>query len=530
MTVQGSPVGAGPVTDPKRAEAPQGWWPLIAIVLAVTMLMLDTTVVVVALPDMQRDLHASLTDAQWILNAFTLTLACFQLTSGFLGDRLGRRQMFMGGVLAFGAASVACGLAGDAGFLIAARAVQGAAGSVIFATTLALIAQCYEGKARGTAFGIRGSAAGAVVVISPLLGGALVSSLNWRWIFFINVPVVIAVMAIAWIKIPRQVDLRTVQKMDTGGLVTLTVALFLLTFALLRGESYGWSSTRVLIMLSTAAVALVAFLLIERRHPDPMLDLTLFRSGTFSATQIATFCTNASFFGLLVYLSLYFQNQLGYSPMKVGLCFLTVNIPILLAGPVAGTFMDRLPARVLPTVGLLLIGTGLIMMHGIGADDGVRELVPGMIAVGFGLGLALPALGALAMEVADARRLGMAAGVNTTANQVGMTLAIAVYGALIQSQVHSSLSRALAGQRVPVDQLADVASEGRITSVAGALDEAVRETVVRVAHDAFLTGLNHLMYVAAGLALAGALVTVLFVRTPATRAAAESAPIAKEGV
>ncbi|MGN5376918.1 MFS transporter [Streptomyces lasalocidi] len=320
-----------------------------------TMLMLDSTVVVVALPDMQRDLHTSLTDAQWVLNAFTLTLACFQLTSGFLGDRFGRRQMFMGGVLVFGVASAACGLADSPGALIAARAVQGAAGAVIFATTLALIAQCYQGKARGTAFGIRGS-------VSRRRSGDQPAA---RWCTGL-----LAELAVDLLhqrprshrrarhrpgQDPRQAELRTVQRMDVGGLITLTVALFLLTFTLLRADAYGWSSTRVLIMFSVAAAALVAFLLIESRHPDPMLDLTLFRSGTFSGTQIATFCTNASFFGLLVYLSLYFQNQLGYSPMKVGLCFLTVNVPILLAGPLAGSFMDRLPRRVLPTVGLFLI-------------------------------------------------------------------------------------------------------------------------------------------------------------------------------
>lgn len=475
MTMRDPSTVSPPAPTAGQPRVTPDWWPLAAIVAAVAMLMLDGTVVVVALPDLRQDLGAKLVDAQWVLNAFTLPLACFQLVAGFLGDRFGRRRMFTGGVLVFGAASVACGLATTPGFLIAARAVQGAAGAVIFAMTLALIAQCYQGKARGAAFGIRGAVAGAVVVLSPLLGGALVSGLSWRWIFFVNVPVVLFVLAVARVKIPRQAELRTGQRMDLGGLFTLTAGLLLLTLALLRGGDHGWTSTGSLLLFAGAGTALAAFPAVEKRHPDPMLDLSLFRRGSFTGTQIATLCANGGFFGLLFYLSLYFQDQLGYSPMKAGLCFLAVNVPILLVSPLAGTFMDRLPARLLPSAGLFLVAAGLVVMHGLTPASGWRELAPGMAITGFGLGLTLPALGSLAMDLADDRRLGMAAGVNTTASQAGMTIATAVYGALLQARTHGPVARA--------------------------------------ARADFVAGLNQLTLVAAGVAMAGALAAVVLVRT-----------------
>ncbi|MFI9723263.1 MFS transporter [Streptomyces sp. NPDC052396] len=422
---------AVPPTHP--IPAPYGWWPLAAITAALAMLMLDATVVVVALPDIRHDLNTGLGDAQWTLNAFTLPLACGQLIAGFLGDRFGRRRTFARGVLAFGVASLACGLAPDSGVLIAARAAQGASGAVIFAATLSLIAQCYRGRARGTAFGIRGAVAGAVVVLSPLLGGALVATLGWRWVFFVNLPVSAAVLAVTRLRIPADQAPRGGQRPDWGGLLTLPTGLLLLTLVLLRVGDHGWCGTSTLLMFAGAAAALAAFPLIEARRTDPMLDLSLFRHRTFTGTQLATLCTHGGFFGLLLYLSLYFQDQLGYSPMKTGLCFLAVNLPILLVSPVAGTVMDRLPARLLPGAGLFLVAAGLLLMHGLTPASGWRDLAPGLAVAGTGLGLTLPALGALAVAAADDRRLGMAAGVNTTASQAGLTLATAVYGALLRT-------------------------------------------------------------------------------------------------
>ncbi len=511
MNQKGKPPEIDTTPAPTRVETAGGWWPLIAIVLAVSMLMLDGTVVIVALPDIQDDLHAGLRQSQWVLNAFTLALASFQLTVGFLGDRHGRRRLFLAGVLLFGASSVACGLAGSPAMLITFRAVQGASGAVVFSMTMALIAQCYTGRARGTAFGVRGGVAGAMVVLSPLLGGVIVASLGWRWIFFLNVPIVAVVIAIAAVKIPQQLELRRSQRFDAGGPITLTAGLLLLTYVLLSGDDFGWTSRRVILGFAAAALCLAAFLLIESRHSDPMLDLSLFRDRSFTGTQLATLCTNAGFFGLLVYLSLYLQNQLGYSAWETGLCFLAANVPILLAGPLAGSLMDRLPGRVLPTIGLALVGAGMILMHGITAESTARALIPGLIVVGFGLGIALPSLGALAMEVADSRTFGMAAGVNSTAGQTGMTISIAVYGALLEHQVSATMSDRLdAG--LPVHDLAAAATGGTITAATAPLSGAVRDRVISAAHEGFVAGMNLLFLVVAGVALAGALLTFTLVR------------------
>ncbi|MET9341797.1 MFS transporter [Nonomuraea sp. NPDC003804] len=485
---------------------------MIAIVTAVAMLMMSATVVTVALPDIQRDLGATLTDLQWVVNAFTLAMAVFQLTAGSLGDRVGRRRMFLIGVTLFAVASLACGLAFSPAVLIAARAAQGLAGAIMFATTLALVAQCYTGQARGVAFGVRGAVAGVAVALGPLLGGFLVAGLNWRWIFFVNLPLAAFTMLLAWPSLPRREVLHRGRSLDVGGLVTLTAGLVLLMFALLRGEEMGWSSTPVIVMLSGAAVAMAAFLFIEARHPEPMLDLALFRNVSFTGTQLSTIATHGSFFALLVYLSLFFQNQLGYSALMTGLCFLAVNVPILLTGPVAGAFMDRLPPRLLPTIGLVLVGVGLLLMNGLTLGSSWTALAPGMVVAGLGLGVTLPALGSLAMEVADERKLGMAAGVNNTFSQTAMAVGIAVYGVVLGHQVTATMTRDLSGSGLDLDGLTQAASSGAISEAVGHLPGSVRDSVVQAAHQGFIAGLNQLFFVVAGVAFVGAALTAVLIR------------------
>ncbi|MBO2448514.1 MFS transporter [Actinomadura barringtoniae] len=514
MTVQ------KPVADAVGAEnggEQAGWWPLVAIVTAVSMLMMSATIVTVALPDIQRDLGADLTDLQWVVNSFTLATAVFQLTAGSLGDRVGRRLMFLIGVAGFGLASLACGLAQSPGVLIWARAAQGIAGAIMFATTLALVAQVYDGRMRGLAFGVRGAAAGVAVALGPLLGGALVAGIDWRWVFYVNIPFAIVTLLIGWLKLPREEELRQGKSLDVGGLVTLTASLILLMVGLLRGEDYGWSSARVIAMFAGAVVFMAAFIVVEAVHKEPMLDLSLFRSRSFSGTQLSTVATHGSFFALLVYLSLYFQNQLDYSAFKTGLCFLAVNIPILLAGPAAGAFMDRLPTWLLPTAGLALVGAGLVVMHGLTVGSSWTHLAPGMIIAGFGLGMALPAIGSLSMEVADGPRLGMAAGVNNTVSQTAMAMGIAIYGAILGRRVTHTMGRDLAGRHLPVHDLAGAASGGQIKAVAAHLPAGLRGPVISAAEHGVVNGLNVLFFVAAGVALTGAALSVILIRTPGRR-------------
>ncbi|QKW35530.1 MFS transporter [Actinomadura sp. NAK00032] len=414
-------------TATRRPLSPPGWWPLAAIVAAVFMLMLDATVVTVALARMRDDLHAGLGDLQWVMNGYTLAMAAFQLTAGSLADRWGRRRSFLTGVALFTAASLACGLAPNAAVLITMRVVQGLAGALMFATTLALIAQCYTGRRRGLAFGVRGMAAGSAVVLGPVVGGALVSGPGWRWIFLVNVPAGALTLAIGAAALPRHEPARTPRRIDALGPFLLAVALTALVFTLLRGEDQGWGSARTLTTSVAALVALLLFTAVEHRRRDPMLDLSLFRDRVFTGTQVGSFTVQASIFAMLVYVSLWFQDGLHYTALKTGLCFLPLVVPILLAGPLAGAIMDRLPKGLLVSASLAVLAAAIVLMRG---STAWTDLAPGMLLAGLACGVALPTLGALAVDIPDERHLGMASGVNNTVLQIGFAVGIAAYGAV----------------------------------------------------------------------------------------------------
>ena len=420
---------------------PSGWWPLAAIVAAVFMLMLDATVVTVAVAGMRDDLHAGIGDLQWVMNGYTMAMAAFQLTAGSLADRFGRRRTFLAGVALFTLASLACGLAPNAGLLIASRVVQGLAGALMFATTLALIAQCYSGRKRGVAFGVRGMAAGLAVVLGPVVGGALVSGLGWRWIFLVNVPAGAVTLAIGASALPRRETAAGPRRIDLLGPSLLAIALGLLVLGLLRGQEHGWASGRILGAFVAASAAFLAFTFVEHRRSDPMLDLSLFRDRVFSGTQVGSFAVQSSIFAMLIYVSLWFQDGLDYSAMKTGLCFMPLVVPILLAGPLAGAAMDRLPRGLLVSGALAVLGAAILLMRGLTPDSSWKALLPGMLLAGLACGVALPTLGGLAVDIPDQRHLGMASGVNNTVMQIGFSVGIAAYGAIVSR--HETFTDAL---------------------------------------------------------------------------------------
>src|SRR3954464_5059103 len=327
------------------------WWTLLLVSIATFMLLLDVTIVNVALPDIQRELHASLSSLQWVVDAYSLMLAAFLLTAGSLGDRLGRRRVFTIGFGIFTFASFLCGIANDPTLLNLARGLQGVGGAGMFATSLALIGQEFHGKDRATAFGVWGATVGGAVAVGPLIGGIVTESFGWEWIFFLNVPIGITAMVLTQRKIVN-VFAQDPEPIDVPGLITFSLALFLLIFGLIRGNPEGWDSMLIVSCLVGAAALLSAFIAIELRSEHPMLDLSLFRKPAFNGVSAVAFGLSASMFSLFLYITLYIQGVLAFSPLEAGLRFLPLTLISFFVAPVAAKLTNRIPIRVLLGVGL----------------------------------------------------------------------------------------------------------------------------------------------------------------------------------
>jgi len=487
------------------------WWTLLVVCVAIFMLLLDITVVNVALPVIQKDLGASFSDIQWVIDAYALTLASLLLTAGVLGDLLGRRKVFGFGLVLFCAASLGCGLSGSPLVLEISRALQGIGGSVMFALSLALIAQEFQGRERGKALGIWGATTGAAVAIGPLVGGALVDSLGWEWIFFVNVPVGAAALAILFTRVRETAD-PTGAKIDWAGTVTFSGSLFALVLGLVRSNSEGWGSTQIVGLFVASVVLMAAFVAIERRIEHPMFDLSLFRKPAFIGADAAAFALSASMFAMFLYLTLYVENVLGFAPLETGLRFLPVTVLSFFAAALSGNLTSVIPSRFLLAGGLGLVGIGLALMHGIQVGDDWTALLPGFVVAGAGIGLTNPALASSAIGVVQPQRSGMASGINTTFRQVGIATGIAALGAIFQSQVQSRLLSGL--PRLPNGVLSPlseaVASIG--PKAAARAPAAQRHAVADAARSAFVGGLNDILLIAAIVAFVGALLALVLVR------------------
>jgi EmrB/QacA subfamily drug resistance transporter len=500
------------------------WWTLVLISIATFMLLLDITVVNVALPDIQRDLDASLSSLQWVVDAYSLTLAAFLLTAGSLGDRLGRRRVFSIGFGLFTFASFLCGIAGDPTLLNLARGLQGVGGAAMFATSLALIGQEFHGKDRATAFGVWGATIGGAVAIGPLVGGVITEHLGWEWIFFVNVPIGILAIALTEVRLAN-IAAQDPAPIDLPGLVAFSLGLFLLIFGLIRGNPEGWGSAEIVASLGGAALLLAAFVAIEARSAHPMLDLTLFRKPAFNGVSAVAFGLSAGMFALFLYLTIYMQGVLGYSPLETGLRFLPLTVLSFVASPIAGALSHRIPIRVLLGVGLALVGVGLTLMHGLQPDSGLSSLLPGFIIAGIGIGVANPGIGQAAIAVVPVEKSGMGSGINTTFRQVGIATGVASLGAIFQSRVDAKLTEVL--PHAPRG-LAEVISSGGSTAAAGTSPPGQRAEIVHAAKVAFVSGFNEILLIGAILSFVVAALGFFLVRprdfVQPTEAAAEPAP------
>jgi EmrB/QacA subfamily drug resistance transporter len=409
-------------------------WTLVVVCAATAMLMLDIAVVNTALSRIAEDLQTGLSGLQWVVDAYTLALASVVLTAGALADRLGRRRLFTWGLAIFTLASLACGLAQDITMLNSARAVQGIGAAIMFAVSLALLAHAFPGeRERAGALAAYGAAIGASFVVGPLLGGVLTSALDWQWIFLVNLPFGIACLWITRRYVEESRD-PVARRIDWAGQVTLTAGLFLLVLALLRGNEQGWTSAPILAELAGAALALIAFVIVEMRVREPMLPLRLFRNASFTGAQIAAFAISATFFAVFIYATLYLQQILGLSAIEAGLVYVPGMILLVIVSGATAQLGTKVPARTMVGVGLGLVAIGMAMFTFAGAESSWTMMLPGLLVASVGTGLFNPALTNVALGSVPVEQSGLAAGANDTFRQAGIAVGVAALGALIPAE------------------------------------------------------------------------------------------------
>jgi EmrB/QacA subfamily drug resistance transporter len=493
----------GPAADVPVASS-AGWWTLALVTIGTFMLMLDLTVVNVALPDLRTILHADFSGLQWVIDAYALTLAVFLLTGGSLADRLGGKPVFLAGFAVFSAASLACGLAGTVVMLNVARGVQGVGAAILYAVGPALIGRQFHGRQRGLAFGVFGAGSGLAIALGPLIGGGLTSTVGWRWIFLVNVPIGVVALVLGALRIPSYPGTGG-RRIDWAGLITFSAGLTLLVLGLLRGERSGWTSPTIIGSFAAAAVLLAVFLMIERaRGAAAMLDLSLFRITTYNAISLVAILVALSAMSALFLLVSYLQNELGYSPWSTGVRFMPLTGVLFVTAALAGGLTARVPHRVLVAAAAVSITLSLLLFRPlVHTDSGWTALLPTMILLGLGLGLFNPPRAALAIGVVDPARSGAASGANITFQQVGLALGIAAFGALFQHRVQRHFTDPDTGRLV-------AAGAGR------ALGRAGRE--------AFVAGLADVLLVGAVCAALAAVVSLLWIRARDLHASAVAAP------
>jgi EmrB/QacA subfamily drug resistance transporter len=456
-------------------EENRKWWTLGAVAFGLFMIMLDNTIVNVALPTIARDLRIGISELEWVVNGYALTFAVIMLTGGKLADMLGRRRIFIAGLAIFTLSSLACGLASGPEMLIGARIVQGVGAALMNPATLSIITATFPPRQRGMAIGIWAGTAGMALAIGPLLGGVITQKIDWSWIFFVNVPVGILAIVVARLAIRESRDTSAEQRLDLPGLLASGIGLFALTYGLIEANTYGWTSTRILALFAVAVVALVVFVLLELHQRIPMLDLSLFKNPTFAGANVTMLLVALAMFGVFFFVSLYMQNILGYSAIQTGATFLPMTLLIVLLAPVAGKLTDRIGGRWLMGGGMTLLGISLLIFSQLDRSSGFWDIFPGLIVGGIGMAITMTPTTSVAMGSVPVDKAGVGSAVLNSMRQVGGSLGIAILGAIVAA----SLSVPATDPRAP---------------------------------DQFVRGFQHALLAAAGIAFAGAIVAIATVR------------------
>jgi len=491
------------------------WWTLAVVCAATFMLLLDVTIVIVALPAIQQGLHASFGQVQWVVDAYALTLASVLLTAGSLADRYGRRLLFTIGLVVFTAGSLLCGVAQSPLMLILSRSAQGVGGAILFATALALLAQTFHGKERGVAFGVWGAVTAMATGLGPLLGGIITTGISWRGIFLVNLPIGIAALVVTRQRVDESKTPHAARP-DWAGFAVLTAGLVSLVYGLIRAGEIAWTDTGTVVCLCLAAVFLVAFVPVERRAAHPMFDLSLFRIPTFAGGLASAFAMNGSLFAMLVYLVLYLQDDLGYSALATGVRLLVITAGSLVAATVAGRLSSHMPVRWLIGPGLVLVGVGLLLMAGLTGATSWTHLIPGFVVAGVGSGMVNPPLASTAVGVVPPHKSGMASGVNTTFRQIGIATGIAAYGSIFASSLSHHLSQQLSGTPALSRHLPDIVTAvqtGDPGRAFAAVPDHLRGTLSAAVHSSFASTVDVLLVISACLAFAGAVCALTLIRS-----------------
>ncbi|GAA4757229.1 MFS transporter [Gordonia alkaliphila] len=490
------------------------WWTLVIVCLGTFMLLLDVTIVMVALPDMEHDLGASFSQLQWVTDAYALSLAALLLTAGSLSDRFGRRLIFAIGLAIFTAGSALCGAATSPEMLIFSRAAQGVGGAMLFATSLAILAASFSGRDRGIAFGVWGAITGIATALGPILGGAITTGLDWRGIFYVNVPLGAIALVLTFILMGES-KAPYARRIDWAGMITFTGGLFALVYAFTEAGETSWTDSTVLWCFGVAAALLIAFGVVEWKLREPMFDLDLFRVPTFLGGSIAAFCMNGSMFAMMLYFVLYLQNQLGYNAFDAGLRLLVFSAMTMVVATIAGRLTDRVPARWMIGPGLLLVGIGLLTMMGLDAESTWTHLIVGFVLAGIGGGLVNPPLASTAVGVVPVDRSGMASGINNTFRQVGIAVGIAVYGTLFSSKIVDSLRESLGHTRLAdhVDGIAKAVTAGDQKALVEKVPADLRTDAADTIATAFTDGLNQLFLISGVVAIVGGVAAFFLIRS-----------------
>jgi EmrB/QacA subfamily drug resistance transporter len=462
------------------------WWTLLAVAFGLFMIMLDNTVVNVALPSIRRDLGISISELEWVVNGYALTFGVLLLTGGKLADLLGRRRIFIVGLIIFTASSFFCGFANSATVLIGARVVQGVGAALMNPATLSIITATFPPRQRGMAIGIWAGVSAMALAIGPLIGGAITEHINWSWVFYINVPIGLLGIVAARIFIDESKD-TTEQRLDLPGLLTSAIALFALTYGLIEANHYGWASARIVTCFVVAAVFFVVFILLESNQRLPMLDLSLFRNTSFTSANTVMLLIGLAMFGTFFFVSLYVQNVLRYSPMQAGATFLPMTVLIILVAPLSGRLSDTLGPRAMMVPGLSLVTASLVLFSIQDEGSSFWTLLPALFVGGLGMGLAMAPTTSAAMHAVPVDKAGVGAAVINSSRQIGGSIGIALMGAIVATQFNPALPNPhefVNGFQLGLRVAAGIAFVGVLVAAFGIRPEQLRDEVPKAVQEA----------------------------------------------